>query len=102
MAEGRPYEKLKSNPFLFLHMYIALQEQFGWEPFKKVFAEYRTLKPSERPQNDEAKRDQWMVRFSRAVGRNLGPYFERWNVPTSQAARDSVQDLPAWTAAGLG
>lgn len=102
VAGGRSYEKLKSDPFLFLHLYITLQEQFGWEPFKKVFAEYRTLKPEERPQNDEQKRDQWMVRMSRAVGRNLGPYFERWNVPTSQAARDSIKDLPAWTAPGLG
>ena len=101
VAQGRPYEKLKSNPFLFLHMYIGLRDAFDWEPFKKVFKEYRALKPEEKPQSDEQKRDQWMVRMSRAVGRNLGPYFEKWNIPTSQAARDSIRDLPAWTAPGL-
>jgi len=36
----------------------------------------------------------WLVRFSRQVGRNLGPIFETWGVPTSQAARDSIDDLP--------
>lgn len=101
VAQGRSYEKLKSNPFLFLHMYIGLQEAFGWEPFTKVFAQYRALKPEQRPQGDEQKRDQWMMRMSRSVGRNLGPYFEKWNVPTSQAARDSIRDLPMWMAAGL-
>lgn len=43
---------------------------------------------------DQWKRDQLLVRFSLQVGRNLGPYFETWGMPPSQAARDSVADLP--------
>ena len=77
-------------------MYIQLQQAFGWEPFKKVFAEYRQLPQSERPKNDAEKRDQWMVRFSRAVGKDLGPFFVAWGVPVSAAARASLADLPAW------
>ena len=64
--------------------------------FRQVFAEYRDLPDEERPKNDDEKRDQWLVRFSRAVGRDLGPFFEAWGIPTSQAARDSVSDLPDW------
>jgi hypothetical protein len=30
------------------------------------------------------------------VGRNLGPFFEAWGVPTSPEARQSLADLPAW------
>ena len=89
------------DPFLGLIMYIQMQEAFGWEPFKKVFAEYRGLPPDQRPRSDDAKRDQWLVRFSRAVGRNLGPFFEAWHVPTSEAARKSIADLPAWMPEGF-
>jgi hypothetical protein len=85
------------DPFAKLVMYAQIQREFGWEPFRKVFAEYRDLRPAERPKNDDEKRDQWLVRLSRAVGRDLGPFFQAWGVPTSDAARRSVAGLPAWT-----
>ncbi len=88
--------KWRRRPFLALVMYVQLQEAFGWEPFKKVFAEYRRLPPNERPRSDADKRDQWLVRFSRTVGRNLGPFFQAWGVPTSEKARAQVADLPVW------
>jgi hypothetical protein len=37
-----------------------------------------------------------MVRFSRAVGRNLGPFFQAWDIPTSEQARKSIANLPVW------
>jgi hypothetical protein len=100
-AAGASFEKWKSNPFLALYMYMQLQEAFGWEAYRKVFAEYRALPDSQRPKNDDEKRDQWMVRFSRTIGRNLGPFFVAWGVPTSQAARDSIKDLPQWMPEGM-
>ena len=36
------------------------------------------------------------MRFSKTVGRNLGPFFEAWGVPTGEAARKSIADLPGW------
>ena len=93
---GAPFDKWKSNPFLALDMYIQLKDAFGWDAYKQVFAEYRKLLPEERPKTDEAKRDQWLVRFSKAVGRNLGPFFALWGVPTSEEARASIADLPVW------
>ncbi|MFT3686665.1 MAG: M60 family metallopeptidase [Phycisphaerales bacterium] len=93
---GANFDKWKSDPFLALEMYYELREAFGWEPFKKVFAEYQTLKPDERPKTEMDKHDQWMVRMSRQVGKNLGPFFEKWGVPTSEKARQSIKDLPVW------
>ena len=95
------FEQWKREPFLALVMYEQLQQEFGWDAYQQVFATYRALPDSERPKNDGEKRDQWMVRFSRQVGRNLGPFFESWGVPTSQAARDSVSDLPVWLPPGF-
>jgi hypothetical protein len=42
-----------------------------------------------------------MVRFSRHVGRDLGPFFEAWGVPTSEEARQSIADLPGWMPEGF-
>ena len=101
LAAGADFQKWKQDPFLGLQMYIQLQEAFGWETYKKVFAQYRGLPASERPKNDAGKRDQWMVRFSRAVGRNLGPFFQAWGVPTSAEARAAVAALPGWMPEGF-
>lgn len=96
---GANYEQWKADPFLALTMYAQLRKGFGWQPFRDVFAEYRTLSAGELPQTDQDKRDQWMVRFSRHIGKNLGPFFQAWGVPTTQAARDSIASLPTWMPA---
>lgn len=97
---GKDFQKWKADPFLALQFYIMLQDEFGWETFQKVFAEYQTLKKDERPRNDDEKRDQWMVRFSRACGKDLGPYFEAWGVPVSASAREAIAELPDWMPEG--
>ncbi|MBM4155289.1 MAG: hypothetical protein FJ221_09720 [Lentisphaerae bacterium] len=99
-SAGRKFDDWKSDPFLALNMYAQLREAFGWEAFKRVFAEYRDLAKEARPRTDDDRRDQWMVRLSRTVNRNLGPFFEAWAVPTSPTARDSIAQLPAWMPAG--
>jgi hypothetical protein len=93
---GADFDKWKRDPFLALLMYMQVREAFGWDAYKKVFAEYRALPKDQRPKTDDEKRDQWLVRLSRTVGHNLGPFFETWGVPTSEAARDTISDLPVW------
>ena len=90
------FQLWKREPFLALIMYAQLQQAFGWEAYREVFATYRALPDHERPKTDDEKRDQWLVRFSRQVDHNLGPFFEAWGIPTSRAARNSISDLPVW------
>jgi hypothetical protein len=100
MAEfdlSRPsFAAWKSDPFLALVMYVQLQQAFGWESYQKVFAEYRALAAGERPRNDDEKRDQWLIRFSRQVRRNLAPFFAAWGIPVSASAKAAVAELPWW------
>jgi len=84
------------KPFTGLNFYDELVEGFGWDAFHKIFIEYRDLPNRERPRTDDEKRDQWLVRFSRTTGKNLGPFFQAWRIPTSEAARNSITNLPVW------
>ena len=96
LAAGAAFDDWKRRPGLALLMYAQIQREFGWQPFYDVFAEYESLRPRERPRGDDEKRDQWMVRLSRAIGRDLGPFFERWGIPVSAAARAQVSELESW------
>ena len=93
---GARFKTWQRDPFLALITYAQLQEAFGWAPFKKVFAEYGKLSREKKRWSDAEKRDQWMIRFSRTVGRNLGPFFQAWGIPTSKQARASIEKLPKW------
>jgi hypothetical protein len=93
---AQKWDRWKGDPFLALTMYHQLRMGFGWEPYFKVFAEYRDLPSGGRPKTDQEKRDQWMIRFSHAVGRNLGPFFEAWGVPVTEGALEQIKELPAW------
>ncbi|MEM7146364.1 MAG: M60 family metallopeptidase [Verrucomicrobiota bacterium] len=79
-----------------LEMYLQLQEAFGWEAYREVFDEYNRLPSDERPKEQQDKNDQWMIRFSKAVDRNLGPFFRAWNIPVTEAALAEVSGLPEW------
>jgi len=96
LAGGAKFDEWKAKPFLALIMYDQLQKAFGWETYKKVLAGYNDPANGAQPANDGEKRDQWMVRFSRACGKNLGPFFQAWGVPTSEKARAAIAELPAW------
>lgn len=89
-----PWES--GNLGLRLQMYRQMQAAFGWEPFKRVFADYAKLPRADWPKTDQAKRDMWLVRFSQHVGRDLGPFFDAWGLGVTAEAKAKVADLPDW------
>ncbi|MBL8879980.1 MAG: hypothetical protein JNG88_12745 [Phycisphaerales bacterium] len=100
-AKPASFDRWHSDPFLAFYMYWQMREAFGWDAYKRVFAEYRGLSSEQRPKSEQEKRDQWLVRMSRTVGRDLGPFFTAWGVPTSDAARTAIADLPDWMPEGF-
>ena len=78
---GRPMDVWCQDPFLALDFFAKLIEKYGWEAFEKLFAEYRTLSPAERPKNDLDKRIQFCRRLSRIVGEDLSAEFKFLGVP---------------------
>ncbi len=96
MDDGAKFSEWKADPGLSLMFYAQLQQEFGWGAFRRLFAEYAALKPADRPRTDDDKRDQFLVRMSKQVGKNLGPFFSKWGIPTSETARNAVAELPVW------
>ena len=92
---GRKFESDWSM-WVALETYLQVQETFGWEPFIKVFAEYNTLPESEWPKTQQEKNDQWVIRLSRACGKNLAPFWQKWNLPLTDLVNESLRDLPVW------
>ncbi len=101
IKNGTKFSEWQRKSFLALIMYMQLQEGFGWKTYKKVFTDYRNAPANQLPKTDAEERDQWMVRFSKAVGKNLGPFFQAWGVPTTRAARQSIANLPKWMPSGF-
>lgn len=79
-----------------LETYLQIQEEFGWEPFKKVFDEYNKLELDERPRGQDEINDQWVIRLSKACGKNLQPFWATWNLPMSSDVDRALKDLPVW------
>ena len=75
-AAGRPADAWFADPFLALDLFARRADKYGWEAFEKLFAEYASLPPEERPKTDLEKRQQWCTRLSRIVGEDLTPEFQ--------------------------
>lgn len=84
----------KEDPFLALHMYIQLLEEFGFECFKAIFSEYSKLKQP--VTTEQHKRDTWVYVCSRVLKRDLRPFFaQQWKIPVS-AACEATNSWPVW------
>ncbi|MCF6313268.1 MAG: M60 family metallopeptidase [Verrucomicrobiales bacterium] len=79
-----------------LEPYQMIQEEFGWEPFKKLFNEYNQLPKSEWPKTQQEKNDQFVIRLSKACGKNLTPFWQTWNLPLSDKVAAQTTGLPKW------
>jgi hypothetical protein len=86
----------KGDAFLELIPYMQMQAAFGWDVYKKVIAEYDALPRDEHPKTDQEKRDQWLIRMSKATDHNLTRFFDFWKIRPSRRARDQVSGLPVW------
>ncbi|XP_058153491.1 TRPM8 channel-associated factor 2-like [Dasypus novemcinctus] len=77
-----------------LETYLQLQEAFGWEPFRHLFAEYQTF--SGLPEDNVGRMNLWVKKFSEKVQKNLGPFFKAWGWPVLKEVADSLACLPEW------
>ena len=95
-AAGDKWAVWKSDPFLALTTYIQLVQAFGWESWRKYLHSFADDSFGAAPKNDEEARDQFLTRYSRITGKNLGPFFTAWGIPVSSSAKAQVDKLEPW------
>lgn len=90
-----------TNPLLLqrfpqpLTLSVQLQEKFGWDAFKKVFAAYHKMTTF--PKDNEGKMNLYAETFSQAVGMNLSAFFKAWGWPIQTATEEKLSMLPPWS-----
>ncbi|XP_003449329.2 TRPM8 channel-associated factor homolog [Oreochromis niloticus] len=77
-----------------LETYLQLQEKFGWDAFKKVFAAYHHM--SNIPNDNDSKMNLYAETFSQTVGMNLTGFFKAWGWPIETATEEKLSQLPPW------
>jgi len=93
---GRDFDNDWSG-FTALETYLQLREAFGWAPLRQCVREIAALAMAERPTTTDARLQQWVARSSRAVRRDLSPFYLRWGWPVSATTRAQTAGYAAWT-----
>uniref|UniRef100_A0A3Q2ZAD0 TRPM8 channel-associated factor homolog n=1 Tax=Kryptolebias marmoratus TaxID=37003 RepID=A0A3Q2ZAD0_KRYMA len=75
--------------------YMQLQERFGWDAFKKVFAAYQKM--SNFPSDNEGKMNLYAETFSQTVNMNLTGFLKAWGWPIETATEEKLSSLPPWS-----
>jgi hypothetical protein len=90
------YNDWKRRYDMGLLTFMQLVKHFGWSSMKSFFSEYEydILHRNDRlPKNNQEKIDQWVLRFSRIVNRNIKPQFEMWGLPVSESVDAQLAGL---------
>ncbi|XP_053362985.1 TRPM8 channel-associated factor homolog [Clarias gariepinus] len=78
-----------------LETYMQLQDKFGWDAFKKVFAAYQNMQNVSN--NRDEKMNLYAETFSKAVNMNLAPFFKAWGWPIQPSTEETLNSLPTWS-----
>lgn len=102
--KGADFEEWKRDPFVGLITLRQLQEDFGWETFKKAFRKFQQddkqnfghrIRES-REQSDQRKMDNFVVYMSQAAERDLTPFFKVWGFPLSDSVGVATSQYKPW------
>ncbi|XP_075041972.1 TRPM8 channel-associated factor homolog [Mixophyes fleayi] len=77
-----------------LETYLQLQEGFGWDPYIKLFSDYKKL--TDIRNENRFKMNLWAELFSQQVQKNLVPFFKTWGWPIEEELAERLSTLPEW------
>ena len=81
-----------------LMTFAQLIKHFGWDSIRQFMKEYE--KDIERhtnlPQSNQDKIDQWVIRYSKIVSRNIKPQFKMFGLPVSDHVDAQVSKYSSW------
>lgn len=93
------YEDWKNDCGMALMTFVQLIKHFGWQAMHKFMKEYeQDIKhnPGKLPKSNQDKIDQWVLRYSKIVSRNIKPQFEMFGLPVSDCVDKELSNLKKW------
>jgi hypothetical protein len=82
-----------------LMTFAQLIRHFGWDSMRTFMKNYEAdidKQDTSLPKNNQEKIDQWVIRFSKIVSRNIKPQFEMFGLPVSQHVDNDLSGLEKW------
>jgi hypothetical protein len=97
-ARKPTYESWKSKPGMALMTFFQLIKHFGWPKMNQFMSEYEQdrITKTNMPSSNQDKIDQWVIRYSKIVSRNIKPQFEMFGLPVSSKVDKVLKDLEPW------
>jgi hypothetical protein len=99
-AKQPTYQDWQGNYGMALVTFAQLIRHFGWRSMYEFMREYEEDIKARRslPYTNQDKIDQWVVRYSRIVGRNIRPHFEMFGLPvTAGQVDEKLAGLEMWS-----
>jgi hypothetical protein len=93
----KDFGRIKNEKWLMIGFLHHIQEQYGWDVYKKLFKRYAELiRENNYPDFDETERkvDLFVKELSLAAGANFYPYFDRWGFPVNRSINNELKHLP--------
>ncbi|MGX7420585.1 M60 family metallopeptidase [Carnobacterium gallinarum] len=91
----KDYETL--NVTAKLAMFWQLKLTFGNEFYPQLHQIYRVMPNSEKPKNDEERKQKFMLETSKLANVNLTTFYEMWGMKLSEATKAELAKLPPLT-----
>ena len=90
------YSDWKSNCEMALMTFAQLIKHFGWDAMYRFMSDFEAdIKNNKEalPKSNQDKIDQWVIRYSRIIQKNIKPQFELWGLPVSDAVLNDVNQF---------
>ena len=88
----------KDSHGMALMTFAQLIKHFGWNSMQTFMKNYEIDIESGKnlPKNNQEKIDQWVIRYSKIVSRNIKPQFEMFGLPVSDKVDQILIGLKNW------
>ncbi len=95
---GPTFNNWKTNLGMALVTFAMLIKHFEWKSMYEFMKEYEKdiRDKNNLPQNNQDKIDQWVLRYSKIVGKNIKPHFLMFGLPVTDKYDQILQDLEPW------
>lgn len=92
------FEDFKNSCEMALMLFVLLIKYFGWDSMYTFMKNYEVdiAFRNNLPKSEQDKIDQWVLRYSQIVSRNIKPHFEMFGVPVSKEVDDKLAGLEIW------